>query len=256
MRFTKIIHFLFYWTSVLLLCSCSKSKNSNPTVDIKTGLVAYFPFNGDAKDSSGNGNDGTVLGAALTTDRFGNPNSAYEFFGENFGNVKTRIFTENSASLNILGDLTLSAWVNSKGFGINVGGFYQTIIARRDPSIDTYEMGLYLDDPLNSSFSIIGGRIYSGGSQESITSILIGDFNKWHHLTYTIKSNQVSFYMDGILIQLRDKTSYNLVALNCNCGVVIGSTIEGLQHFAGDLDEVRIYNRALNQSEISYLASH
>ncbi|MBK7031388.1 MAG: hypothetical protein IPH45_20325 [Bacteroidales bacterium] len=45
------------------------------------GLSAWYPFNGNANDLSGNGNDGTVNGATLTTDRFGNPNSAYSFNG-------------------------------------------------------------------------------------------------------------------------------------------------------------------------------
>ena len=46
-----------------------------------SGLVAHYPFNGNANDESGNGNDGTVVGATLTTDRFGSPNSAYSFDG-------------------------------------------------------------------------------------------------------------------------------------------------------------------------------
>ena len=45
------------------------------------GLVGYWPFNGNANDESGNGNNGTVNGATLTTDRFGNANSAYSFDG-------------------------------------------------------------------------------------------------------------------------------------------------------------------------------
>jgi hypothetical protein len=43
------------------------------------GLVAYWPFSGNANDLSGNANNGTVSGATLTTDRFGNTNSAYSF---------------------------------------------------------------------------------------------------------------------------------------------------------------------------------
>jgi hypothetical protein len=47
------------------------------------GLVAYYPFNGNANDESGNGNHGMVYGATLTVDRFGNANSAYSFDGMN-----------------------------------------------------------------------------------------------------------------------------------------------------------------------------
>src|SRR5208282_3677527 len=50
---------------------------------LTNGLVVYYPFNGNAKDASGNGNDGTVDGAVLTADRFGHANSAYSFNGTN-----------------------------------------------------------------------------------------------------------------------------------------------------------------------------
>ncbi|MBF0368929.1 MAG: hypothetical protein HQL52_05655 [Magnetococcales bacterium] len=49
--------------------------------DLNDGLVAYYPFNGDATDESGNGYDGTVSGASLTTDRLGVADSAYSFDG-------------------------------------------------------------------------------------------------------------------------------------------------------------------------------
>ncbi len=48
---------------------------------LSDGLVAYYPFNGNANDESGNGNNGIVHGATLTADRSGNANSAYSFNG-------------------------------------------------------------------------------------------------------------------------------------------------------------------------------
>ena len=51
-------------------------------MDLKKGLVAYYPFSGNANDKSGNGNNGTVYGASLTTDRNGELNRAYSFNGE------------------------------------------------------------------------------------------------------------------------------------------------------------------------------
>ena len=52
------------------------------------GLVGWWPFNGNANDESGNGNNGTVNGATLTTDRFGNANKAYSFDG-NLNKIQT-----------------------------------------------------------------------------------------------------------------------------------------------------------------------
>ena len=53
-------------------------------------LVAYYPFNGNANDESGNGNNGTIFRATLTTDRFGNANRAYSFDGSSFISVPGR----------------------------------------------------------------------------------------------------------------------------------------------------------------------
>ncbi|WP_141699533.1 hypothetical protein [Candidatus Marithrix sp. Canyon 246] len=59
----------------------SAALSGNVSADLNDGLVAYYPFNGNAEDESGNGNHGTVNGATLSEDRFGNQESAYSFDG-------------------------------------------------------------------------------------------------------------------------------------------------------------------------------
>ena len=71
-RFFLIFSFLFITTGI------SQDLPSNIPAN---GLVAYYPFNGNANDESGNSNNGNVLGASLSGDRFGNENSAYSFDG-------------------------------------------------------------------------------------------------------------------------------------------------------------------------------
>ena len=70
-----------------------------PSYVPSNGLVGYWPFNGNANDASGNVNNGTVTGATLTTDRFGNSNSSYEFNGTsnkiNFGSSQSLINLSN-----------------------------------------------------------------------------------------------------------------------------------------------------------------
>jgi len=61
----------------------SNESNATP-FELNSRLVAYYPFNGNAVDESGNGNHGAVLGATLTDDRFGNPDSAYSFDGNDY----------------------------------------------------------------------------------------------------------------------------------------------------------------------------
>ena len=80
----KILMLIAFATLGLTFATLAQVPNYVPT----NGLVAFWPFNGNANDASGNGNNGAVNGATLTTDRNGNANSAYNFDG---ANCSTRI---------------------------------------------------------------------------------------------------------------------------------------------------------------------
>ena len=75
------------------------------------GLVAFYPFSGNANDSSGNGINGTLNGCTLTTDRFGRPNSAYQFNGSS-----DYILVNNSSSFPATA-ITTAFWLNRMGIG-------------------------------------------------------------------------------------------------------------------------------------------
>ena len=77
------------------------------------GLVAYYPFNGNANDASGNGNDGVNTGAVLTIDRHGNSDSAFYFSGSS---CSTRIDADVDMS-SVLSSMSVSMWVNRNGNG-------------------------------------------------------------------------------------------------------------------------------------------
>src|ERR1700733_13474149 len=81
------------------------NSKAQPASFLTNGLVAYYPFNGNAIDASGNGNNGTNYGATLITDRFGKTNAAYSFNGSNWidiGPVVSRYDT-----------MSLTAWINT-----------------------------------------------------------------------------------------------------------------------------------------------
>jgi len=93
-------------------------------------LVAYYPFNGNANDESGNGNNGIVNGATLTADRFGNANSAYSFDG-----VSNYIEVADNSTLNFgTNDFSISMWLK---YPSQVGGTsdYACIITKSDASL-------------------------------------------------------------------------------------------------------------------------
>jgi hypothetical protein len=92
-----------------------------PTYVPANGLVGWWPFNGNANDESGNGNHGTVNGATLTQDRYGNTNMAYSFDG-----VSQNIEVSNSNSLNPL-EISISVWIFPLTNNV-------CIISKNDPS--------------------------------------------------------------------------------------------------------------------------
>lgn len=93
--------------AVALFCFGFMSSHAQ-TVDLEDGLVAYYPFNGNANDESGNGNDGEVNGATLAVDRKGKTAKAYAFDGES--SVIT--VTDSAGVLNLSGNVnfTMSLW--------------------------------------------------------------------------------------------------------------------------------------------------
>ena len=85
---------------------------------LNDGLVAYYPLSGNANDASGHGHNGTVQGANPTTDRFGNPNSAYYFDG-----INDYITVPDDGSFNVGNYLTISLWIKFPGTPPSVGSF-------------------------------------------------------------------------------------------------------------------------------------
>jgi hypothetical protein len=90
--------------------------------DVSAGLVAYYPFNGNTNDESGNGNNGTVVGATLAADRFGDSNAAYEFPGSSYISVPTPSQILNTSS----DQFTFQAWIKStSGDGTTAQNVYE-----------------------------------------------------------------------------------------------------------------------------------
>jgi hypothetical protein len=201
------------------------------------GLVAYYPFNGNAADESGNGNDGTVFGATLTEDRNGNSNSAYRFDG-----IDDWIKVENSPSVNIHGDtsLSISAWIRP-----NTLGQIQHIVNKWGP-------GMEEDDQY--SISVLYDKLNFGLSDEPtyIVSHSTVPEGLWTYVTgvYDYDEGKIRVFINGsldnemeILFSITDTERY----------IEIGRHHDCLYYFLGDIDEIRIYNRALSESEIQTL---
>lgn len=226
----KIVILLFAVTITLFLLN-------KASADLNDGLVAYYPFNGNADDESGNGLHGTVYGGAtLTEDRFGIADSAYSLDGiDDYIGMGYNVFSRS--------DLIYSSYAvwtkttTSGGYPINIEG---SIFMR---------MIRFSIDALNA--------------QPSCDCVGADDGN-WHLLAATIEpygfQHEVKCYVDGVL----QETSYEPLAYyidDRNSRFVLGmgpvsdwSGGSSDSNFVeGKIDDVLIYNRTLSESEIQEL---
>ena len=203
--------------------------------NLQQGLVGYWPFCGNANDESGNGNDGTVNGATLTEDRFGNAESAYELT-EYSNNI---IFTNNPQfDFSEANDLTLSYWLKRTS-----GNIY---------SLYKYDNGY----PDNSDFAISAGPETSlnliGDGTNSIPFEVNGD--EWEQVTaiFSRDSNQTKLYVNGLLV-LQGTLNYNQSSSSSPFAVNFAAGIQNYTTGLGKIDDIAIWNRALTPEEITAL---
>ncbi len=209
------------------------------------GLAGWWPFNGNANDESGNGNDGVVNGATVTEDRFGNAGKAYAFDG-----IDDFIEVANSATNTITGDLTMSAWV--KTIGSN-GQNYQTVISKRETYWTwEYAMGLSYHDGIIHNTKALAARGLGMGNQEQAWSNTPYEINSWELWTATFSSGEVRLYKNGILDY---SAPFNLVPNPQNSPLLFGrnTLVDNSEQFNGSLDDIGIWNRALTEQEIQNL---
>lgn len=196
-----------------------------------SNLVAYYPFNGNANDESGNGNDGTVYGATLTTDRFGNPDSAYEFDG-----VDDYIIVEHDFAC---AEVTLSAWIQTSSLNQNCPFLNKTL--------DYYDTwGLYEDD-LQIGLS---DDIDDANEVYYLTPIT----SDWIHVVANLTNDLENLlFVNGILVGSGDFSSASWDSFIGNIFIGQRGTSNWNHWYNGHIDDVRIYNRVLTETEIQNL---
>ena len=232
----------------LLTFFCCKlfAQSNIPSYVPTNGLVGWWPFNGNANDESGNGNNGVVNGAALTIDRFGNVGKAFEFDG-----LDDNVLVQNSSSLMIFGDITMSAWVNTKGYDQIHN--YQTIISKRQQDYEwQYWMGISYHFPYSHATKTITSRGNGPGNQDQVWSQTPVNTNTWEHWICVYSGTEIRIYRNGIL----DISGFNDVVTPVQNGVLLfgqSVTWNTNEQFFGSLDDIAIYNRALTQQEITAL---
>jgi hypothetical protein len=199
------------------------------------GLVGWWPFNGNANDESGNGNNGTVNGATLTEDRFGNINSSYYFNG-----AISHIILNQSLGNFGQSDFTISVWTLDTSL-VNAGAL---VSKRNAPGYGNFFTIGWGNSP---SF-----EINESNSSNYFASVLPGTFtNIWHYYTFVRDSLSLSIYLDGLL---QSQTSSSTIQnINNMENTIFGARYANTsltQFFKGKIDDIGIWNRALTNCEI------
>jgi hypothetical protein len=240
---STILHSLILFSICSLLCFSTSFAQFN----FNAGLVAYYPFNGNANDESGNGNNGTVNGATLTTDRFGNANNAYLFNGST-----NYITVPYSNTIGVQNSLTISAWIFmdggtsltypprvlqiTGGYGHGGDAGYDLLCWGNSNVSRTFQARYYNND---------GGTNIWINPTSSITSLT------WHHLVFCANGSTGKglFYVDGVLTDSTTGGTINSCNYNGN-SLYIGTESTFYGYWGGKLDDIRIYNRALSDVEV------
>lgn len=207
------------------------------------GLVAHYPFTGNPGDSSGYENHGSVSGATLTADRFGNPNSAYFFDGN------TSIITvPANVSLRPTNTVSMVAWIRSVP---KSGTAWNTILTYRYSHsaipYNSYSLTTNPSSPYNNKWTLVTSP--SPGVQTELINKNSKQDNVWMHIAGVIDGSTMKIYTNGVL-----DTSYaiNISAIQYSAmDLYLGNDRVGFPDaFLGAIDDIKIYNRAISATEV------
>lgn len=216
------------------------------------GLVASYPFKGDAKDVSGNGNHGTNHGATPTSDRFGKPGSAFYFDGVSnyidIDKIASKLNGERTGSISIW--FKTDEKVRSKAlFSYHKNESFFSYIMLGDFT------GYFANESIGGEIQPDQGFAYEKGNDFYMDG-------KWHHAVFVMGTKYNALYMDGEKVSLTYISTSNFAG-NLNTGNIMWKDIAGAQighivgystfYFKGSIDDVLIYKRELSEKEIKQI---
>lgn len=197
-------------------------------------LLAYYPFNGNANDESGNGRNGTVSGPTLTTGKDGDANSAYLWSAAN--DVIT-------AACPVQSGTSVSVWLNESSTPDNFDAVFRLYKGG----------GGYVDVIFISSAWNLRINEASNQKQWSFLSSLPSG---WNHYVFTYTNTDMKLYLNGVEQSVISKVIDNTVSLVTGSSTLyIGNSVTTGRAFNGSQDQLRIYNKILTQEEITALSN-
>ncbi|MGE0084197.1 MAG: LamG-like jellyroll fold domain-containing protein [Desulfococcaceae bacterium] len=189
-----------------------------------------YPFDGNARDTGGGENHGVVNGAKLTNDKYANADKAYDFNG-----TSSYIATPLNINPSEMPTLTMSAWVWPRQAGGDVNEDRRQVFSHDDGGFDR---SLLMEDSKWHVFT--GGTNWNTGAT--------AELNTWQHVAVVFEQNNVRFYKNGQRYSFGSAPGTGTSVSKLMIGDNPVSTWN--EFFDGVIDDVRIFSRALSQSEV------
>jgi hypothetical protein len=238
----------------LPLFFCGLTHAQVPSYVPTSGLVGWWPFNGNATDESGNGNNGSVNGATLTSDRAGNSNKAYSFDG-----INDFIQVAHQPMLNSM-PMTISFWVKSTNITnasflkkyccSSWNGWAIDAISQTGPTVEF----AYYTSVCNGVYQTYCSPVpFINNGTANLTD------GNWHHMVFVVDATGGKVYKDGAVIHqqtwYQGAVSNNSIATSQSTTqpIRIGGHQESSRYLNGQLDDIGMWNRALTAAEVSQL---
>jgi len=210
---------------VFFILITSVNGQNIPSYIPKNGLVAWYPFNGNANDESGNGNNGSISSSTLTNDRFGNINKAYFFSDANSIFINTTLFPK------VTNDFSISIWANfkviSSTYTNTIGAWGKFLFHTWDNGSAYCGIGMSADEGI--------GRFYLPPNTFKT--------NQWYNIVFTYKQGIAKIYLDNVLIKSFNNMSQSTTPWN---GLFINDNNQKKVIY----DDICVYNRELTAKDI------
>jgi len=218
-----------------------EAEGRTTTRDLTKGLVAWYKLDGNAQDSSGNGNNGTPNGSpTYVADRLGEPNCALDF-ASRWDNV----LVQDSPSLKLGTHLTLAAWIRPKS--LHIARIVNKWEGQPGGVGGAYNLGT--DRGNEIWFELADG---AGGHEAVIARVDPSEFlNTWHHIAGVYDGSRMRLFIDGVDVASKN---YSATPNRADIPLYIGTGDGEAYTFNGIIDDVRIYDRTLDDAEIRALA--
>jgi Concanavalin A-like lectin/glucanases superfamily/Immunoglobulin domain len=253
MKTTKALFWILTVTAALMARAPAQSFFTN-------GLVAYFPFDGNANDASGNGNNGFAENTYSTTNQFGQTNSALGFEGNSWVYIpySPSLFTSNfSVSLMFNSQTGFADFCLLRSGNVSSDPYLGYEISERD--FDQF-FGFSDFDGIYNANNF--GHEYD--SAECVTPIGNWQQDQWYNLTFTQCGTNAQLYINGVLISSAANTppyapaqsSPLYIGADAIDPATSDPTAAPWDFFTGIIYDVRFYNRALSSNEVAQLYAY